>query len=147
MKDFFVGKTFNEELEFWEYLHSIKNNRFEYADGYYWAHAHGLHQNFKVYAVDYFTNYDILKQATYKTIFSETRFVLGLRDNYLFRIFFESHTVSGLLEKKSTDWQLTSFSDLFEDDSYLPQKITQKEMQNSCAELVKLLIIQGKKVD
>jgi len=147
MKDFFIGKTFNEELEFWEYLNGIKTDRFEYADGYYWAQAHGLKKKFEVYAVDHFANYDLFKKAASDTILSETRFVLGLRDNYLFRVFFTSHTVSGLLEKKSTGWQITSFSDYFEDDTYLPIKITRKEMQDSCAELIKLLIVQGKKVD
>lgn len=146
MKDF-IGKTFNEELEFWEYLKSLKNNRFECANGYYWARAHGLDKKFAVYAIDHFATYEIFNQASYKFPHSKTSFTFGIRDNSLFEIFFTSHTISALLEKKSDCWEQTHFRDLFEDDSYMPYKITKEEMQACCKELAELLVINGKKVD
>lgn len=147
MKDLFVGKTFSEELEFWDYLQNLKQDHFNCADGYYCAHAHGLSKNFEVYRLDHYATYEIYNQASYTVPFSPTRFVLGVRDKSLFEIFFTSHTVTGMLEKKMDFWQQTHFRDLFEDDSFMPQKITKVEMEESCKELVELLIIKSKKID
>lgn len=147
MKDLFIGKTFSEELEFWDYLQNLKQDRFNFADGYYWGRAHGLGKNFEVYAVNHYATYEIFNKASYTAPFSPTRFVLGVRDNSLFEIFFSSHTVTGMLEKKTETWQQTHFRDLFEDDSFMPQKMTKAEMEASCKELVELLIIKSKKID
>lgn len=143
MDNYFLGKKFSSEQEFWHYLVSLENHMFDCADGYYWGCAGGSEENYQIEAVHYFPEYKSFRKALSEWPWARTRFVIIIEGGLANRISFCSFIITAKAIKVQELWQ-REYEE--RDVNWKPKRFTPEEIAACIGELNELLVIEGKKV-
>lgn len=143
MNKYFLGKRFSSEQEFWQYLVSLENHKFDCADGYYWGSAGDAEESYETTKVDYFPDYQTFRKAVSEWPWARTRFIIDIKNGKATRITFCAFIVSADQKKINNVW-LREYEE--RDLNWQPRKFTREEIAQCIGELNELLVIESKKV-
>lgn len=143
MKNYFIGKKFSTELDYWNYLVSIRDNKFDCADGYYLGATYGKDQEFFLKRFEY---YNVLEMSNVPhPAFQALVFKLGLRNGQIFEIVFSAFPYFIYEEKKNDQWINLCYEDDPHRMDHIFAKFSKEEIAACFNELCELLVIEGKK--
>lgn len=144
MKQYFLGKTFSSELEYWNYLVSIRDNKFDCADGLYLGYFLGKEQGFFLTDFEYYNTHDL--DGVPLHMMKPMHFMIFVRDGHMYNISFNAFPLSICAEKQNNEWVNISYEDDPHRYDYIFEKCSEEEMRGFFNELNELLIIESKKV-
>lgn len=146
MKSFFENRTWPDEISFWEYIQTIDTAPDGTPDGIYVIEMDSDIGCVKFQEAFYFATDEEEHNCFYDRELVHIRVVFIIKQNILTIRLLEGHEISATDCFEDESWVNSKYIDLFERLHFERKKFTKEECELAVKEILKLMIIESKKV-
>lgn len=146
MKSLFENQIWPDEISFWKYIQTINSNPTNVSDGVYVIEMDSDIGCVKFQEAFYFETEKDCNHFLYTRDFTYARAVFFIEKTILETRFFEGHEIAATDRLISGIWTNRKYIDLMANLTFEQTQFTREECELAVKELLKVMIIEGKKV-